>query len=163
MYWHLNRTWLFKLVINTANPKGLKGYLEGLIEGLVINSRFWYYSLFIIVLLLRSQNYVFIACQPFITHTFLLPKCIHLNHPQCLGIPNNILVCKGMCGISFFCLDRQQMAMFHSYSLFLLQNSVPENLQLDCSSWEPQEGNYFCYYRGGHRKRMFLKWMLQSR
>ena len=51
-----------------------------------------------------------------------------------------------MYGISLFCLDHQQTAMFHSYS-FLLQASMPEeNVQLDCSSSEPQEGNYFGYY-----------------
>ena len=50
------------------------------------------------------------------TQILLLTKCILLNHPQCLGIQNNILGCKGMCVISLFCLDHQPTAMFRSYS-----------------------------------------------
>jgi len=49
--------------------------------------------------------------------------------------------------------------MFHSYSIFLLQNSIPdENLQWDCGSSEAQ-GNNFHYYRVHHGKRTFMKWI----
>ena len=101
--------------------ESLKGYLEGLNEeGLVIISKFLHYSLFIIVFSASSlPKIVFYRVFLFgllFTQIFLLTKCILLNHPKCLGIENNILGCKGMCGINLFCLDHQRMAVCHSYS-----------------------------------------------
>ena len=99
----------------------MKGYLEGLNEeGLVIISKFLQYSLFIIVC--SASSLPKIVCllrflfRLLFTQIFLLTKCILLNHLQCLGIQNNILGCKGMCGISLFRLDHQRMVMFRFYS-----------------------------------------------
>ena len=95
--------------------------MEGLNEGgLVIISKFLHYSLFIIVYCAASLPQIvrllLFLFRRLFTQIFLLTKCILLNHPQYLGIQNNILWCKGMCGISLFCLDDQWTSMFHSYS-----------------------------------------------
>ena len=89
--------------------KSLKIYFEELNEeGLVIISRFFHYSLFIIVCSASPlpKIIVFTAhfCKVFFfAQSILLTKCILLNHPQCMGIQNNILGCKGACDISSFC------------------------------------------------------------
>jgi len=55
-----------------------------------------------------EDDWAFIVC---FLQAFFLHKYIFINHPPGVGMQNNILGCKRMCGISLFYLDHQWMTI----------------------------------------------------